>query len=167
MDRFSSCLAFVLLWEKGYVNHPDDPGGATNMGITLRTLSEWRGKPVTPADVKALERSEAEAIYRARYWKSVKADQLPRGVDLLLFDGAVNSGPTTAARWLQKVLRVSADGAIGPLTLAAATKADRLRLIEDVAWQRVAYLTDLSGFRSFGAGWLRRVEACRAAALAG
>gem|GEM_PF-6374819 len=80
--NFSACLAHVLASEGGYVDHTKDPGGATNMGITLATLQEWRGRPIAKTDVRDLTRDEAAAIYRAKYWNKVKGDDLPAGLDL-------------------------------------------------------------------------------------
>lgn len=67
-DTFPRALALVLAQEGGYADHPYDPGGATNFGITIATLRDWRGRPVSKADVRALGRDEVAAIYRARYW---------------------------------------------------------------------------------------------------
>ena len=85
--------SYVLASEGGYVNHPRDPGKATNMGITIATLRAWRGRPVTNADVRDLSQEEALQIYKAQYWDTVRADQLPLGLDYLTFDYGVNSGP--------------------------------------------------------------------------
>src|SRR3954447_9587673 len=97
-DAFANCLAFVLEEEGGYSDMPGDPGGATNMGITRATLADWRGAPVSKDDVLSLERDEAAAIYRRRYWDAIRGDELPAGLDLALFDDAVNSGPRMAVR---------------------------------------------------------------------
>ena len=90
LDR---ALKTVLKWEGGYVNHPKDPGGATNMGITQKTLQGWRGAPVTAEDMKALTHKEAEAIYKARYWAACQCEALEFPVALMVFDAAVNHGP--------------------------------------------------------------------------
>jgi lysozyme family protein len=167
VDRFAACLTEVLKHEGGYADHPADPGGATNMGITHTTLAAWRGKPVTRQDVRALTRDEAAAIYRARYWDVIRGDDLPRGVDLCVFDFAVNSGPARAARSLQAALGVEMDGTIGPLTLAAAAKREPRALISDLCARRLAFLRSLSTYSVFGRGWERRVSEIEAAALAG
>lgn len=169
-ERFERCLGEILRHEGGYVDHPSDPGGATNMGITRKTLARWR--KVSPwtglpkAAVEALTRDEAALIYRAQYWNTVKAGAMPAGVDLALFDFAVNSGPDRAARVLQTALRVAADGEIGPLTLAAVEAADPKRLVNDLCDRRLGFLRRLASFSVFGRGWTRRVAAIRAAALA-
>jgi hypothetical protein len=113
-NSFEPSLAHVLKHEGGYVNHPADPGGATNLGITAATLARARGHPVSAADVAALTRAEAAAIYRRFFWNSARGDDLPAGLDHAVFDLAVNSGPGRAARLLQRVLAVAEDGVIGP-----------------------------------------------------
>ena len=122
-SSFGAALAFVLRQEGGYSDNPADPGGATNLGITRRTLAGWR--KVSPwwnlpkTAVQALSAAEAGEIYRALYWSPVAGDDLPAGLDLAVFDFAVNSGPDRAARALQGIVGVAVDGRIGPKTLAA------------------------------------------------
>lgn len=163
--RFRACLAETLRHEGGYADHPADPGGATNMGITHLTLAAWRGKPVTKQDVRDLTKAEASAIYHARYWLPVKGDALPPGVDLAVFDYAVNSGTGRAVKALQKVLGVAQDGAIGALTLAAVAKAGPVTLIMDLCDARMVFLRGLVTWQTFGAGWTRRVSEVEDAAL--
>ncbi|MDO5621197.1 MAG: glycoside hydrolase family 108 protein [Paracoccus sp. (in: a-proteobacteria)] len=161
-DNFDAALAEVLAHEGGYVDHPKDPGGATNMGITRATLAAWRGRAVSKAEVKALTRAEASQIYKARYWDVVKGDNLPRGVDLVTFDPAVNSGTARGARWLQQALGVTADGKIGPATLAAANRADRVTTIKQACANRMGFLRGLGTWATFGRGWSRRVASIEA-----
>lgn len=168
--RFDICLEEVLRHEGGYADHPDDPGGATNMGITHKTLAGWRG--VSPwwalgkDEVRRLGRAEAAAIYRQNYWDRINADALPAGLDLAVFDFAVNSGPDRAVRVLQVELAVAADGIIGPVTLAALASRKTAELVEALCDRRLAFLNALSTFPVFGRGWTARVAAVRAAALA-
>ena len=169
-ERFERCLTEVLRHEGGYVDHPSDPGGATNMGITRKTLARWR--KVSPwtdlpkAAVAGLKRDEAALIYRASYWNACKAGAMPAGVDLALFDFAVNSGPDRAVRVLQAALGVAADGAIGPVTLGAVNAANPAKVINAICDRRLGFLGRLSTFATFGRGWTRRVAEIRAAALA-
>lgn len=156
-ERFARCVAEVLKHEGGYVDHPRDPGGATNRGITHLTLADWRGHPVTKADVQALGEQEAREIYRARFWNAVQGDRLPAGLDLAVFDFAVNSGPGRAARMLQQQLGVVADGAIGPVTLAAIRKVNASRLASGLCRARLAWMRGLSTWATFGKGWTARV----------
>lgn len=165
-SRFMACLAEILKHEGGYVDHPDDPGGATNLGITHKTLASWRGRPVTKQDVRDLTVTEASAIYRARYWNPVRGDSLPPGVDLAVFDFAVNSGPAKATMVLQSVLGVADDGVIGPITLAALARAPGpATVIIGVCDARLAFLRRLSTWPTFGRGWTRRVSEVSAAGL--
>lgn len=169
-SRFERCLAEVLAREGGYVDNPADPGGATNMGITHKTLARWRR--VSPwwdlpkSAVRALEREEAACIYRALYWDICRGDALPAGIDLATFDFAVNSGPERALRTLQAVLGVAVDAIVGPETLAAVQRAEPRKTIGALCDRRLAFLRTLAGFATFGRGWTSRVAAVRAAALA-
>ncbi len=159
MDRnFPRALQLVLKHEGGYVDHPRDPGGATNLGITLDTLSSWRGRRASKADVKALTVDDVTPIYRKRYWDAVSGDLLPSGLDYAVFDYGVNSGPSRAAKHLQAVLGVAQDGKIGPVTIAAAREADIERVIEQLCAKRLAFLKGLPTWGTFGKGWERRVN---------
>lgn len=166
---FEAALRLVLKDEGGYVDHPSDPGGATNMGITRKTLARWRN--VSPwwnlqkSEIKALSVAEAAKIYKANYWDAVKGDALPAGIDYALFDYAVNSGPDRAVRTLQEILGVTADGAVGPLTIGAAEKADAVKVINAICDKRMAFLRGLSTFKTFGRGWTSRVGGVRSNAL--
>jgi lysozyme family protein len=166
-QNFEPSLAFVLEYEGGYTDHPSDPGGATNLGITIAELARVRGHPVSKADVRALTREEAAGIYASRYWAPICGDELPAGVDLAVFDCAVNQGLGRAVPYLQMAAGVAADGHLGPMTLAAvkAAPADRL-LLEFMARRMNAYGHLTSLFRTFGLGWSRRLMAAHAAALA-
>lgn len=167
-DRFATCVAEVLRHEGGYVDHPRDPGGCTNRGITRRALEGWRREPITCAEVRALSDDEARAIYRAHYWNAVRGDALPAGLDLPVFDAAVNSGRRRGVLWLQQALGgIAVDGVIGPQTLRAARQVnDRAAVIGQVCDLRLAFLRKLDTWPDFGRGWQRRVRAVRQAALA-
>lgn len=169
-DRFDPCLGAVLQHEGGFSDHPSDPGGATNMGITRKTLARWRGiSPWTDlpkAEVRALTKAEAGRIYRALYWEECAGPRLPPGLDLAVFDFAVNSGPDRAIRTLQAVLGVAVDGIAGPVTLDAARRADVRAAIGAICDQRLGFLRGLAIFPTFGRGWTSRVAAIREAALA-
>lgn len=163
--NFAAALAEILRQEGGYAEHPADPGGPTMLGITQATLASWRGRPVSAAEVRALDKAEAGEIYRARYWTPIRGDDLPDGLDLAIFDFAVNSGPSRAVRLLQKLLKVSEDGRLGPITLQAMQMRDRPALIAEYCEARRNFLRGLATWPVFGAGWSRRVETIEAAAL--
>lgn len=165
-DNFEAALAFVLQYEGGYSDHPMDPGGATNLGITFAELLKRRGHPITKDDVKALTREEAAEIYRDNYWQAARCDELPAGIDLAMFDCAVNQGLGRTRRFLQIAAGVTADGAIGPVTMAAVAKAVPANLLTEFMAQRMnAYGSLTKLFGTFGLGWSRRLIACHASAL--
>jgi lysozyme family protein len=162
---FPHALAFILRQEGGFVHHPADPGGATQFGITRRTLALSRGRPVSVDDVRALTREEAGYIYRSLYWNAVRADELPAGIDLVVFDIAVNSGPGRAVRLLQAALDVDVDGILGPVTMSTARAAEPSETIRGLTRLRLAFLARLSGWPVFGRGWRRRALAVEQEAL--
>lgn len=165
-ENFERCLSAVLKHEGGWSDHPKDPGGATNFGITLATYRAWKGSAATKAQLRAISDADLRAIYRRNYWDAVSGDDLPAGLDLVAFDAAVNSGPSRGAKWLQTALGVSADGKIGPATLAAAGKAHPEAVIDRACNARLAWLRTLGTWSTFGKGWARRVESVREEALA-
>ena len=165
-DNFDLALAHVLKFEGGYSDHPADPGGATKFGITHAVLGAHRGRPVSKADVRALTKAEAAEIYRGRYWRAAACDALPAGIDLAVFDCAVNQGVTRATRFLQKAAKVGADGRIGPLTLAAIAAAGEPLLTEFMARRMQSYGLLQRLFKTFGLGWSRRLMAIHTAAIA-
>jgi lysozyme family protein len=164
--NFEAALTIVLREEGGYADHPADPGGATMMGVTQATLSDWRGYGVSKAEVKSLSRTEAAAIYRARYWDAVKGDELPAGLDLALFDLAVNSGPKRAVKLLQRALGIAEDGALGPVTMRAAKAGHTPFLIAALMAERRRFLEALKGWAVFGRGWKIRLTRIEKAARA-
>ena len=162
-QRFARCDALVDSWEGGatFTDNPRDPGGATKHGITLATLTAWRQQACTAADVAALSAAEASAIRRKLYWDKVAGDRLPVGLDLEVYDMAVNMGQGTAGRALQTVLGLTPDGVVGPVTLLAVhTHGDLGQMIGDLYIRRAALYRAMAGFPLFGQGWLRRAEAC-------
>ncbi|MDB5649353.1 MAG: hypothetical protein JWL62_873 [Hyphomicrobiales bacterium] len=163
---FEECLALTLAQEGGYVDHSRDPGGATNFGITRATLAAARGRPATKADVAALTRAEAAAIYRASYWNAVRGDDLPAGIDAALFDYAVNSGAGTAIRALQRVLGMAPDGRMNAALLGKAGAADSRQTISQLCRARQTSLARLKTFSTFGKGWTRRIAEIERHAIA-
>jgi hypothetical protein len=164
-SRFDLCLQVVLAKEGGFSDDPADPGGATQMGITARTLAAWRGRPVTADEVRALPPEEAKEIYRAQYWNLMRCEDLPRGVDLAVFDFGVNAGPATAVKALQRAIGTMPDGAVGPFTLRAAQSTDPRALVGAICQARLEVYRGLGGFARFGKGWTSRVEDVRRQAL--
>jgi len=163
--RFEACLPIILASEGGFVDDPTDPGGATNLGITLATLCGWLGRSASVAEVEALTPAAVAPIYRARYWNPAHAGDCPTGVDLMVFDEAVNQGVGRALASLQAALGVAADGAFGSATQAALAAADPARLIRAIAASREAHYRALPTFPRFGRGWLARLERTTGLAL--
>lgn len=163
--NFGVALTSVLAHEGGYVDHPKDPGGATNRGITQVVYDDWRITNSLPCvSVKDITTAEVMAIYRSRYWNRINGDELPTGVDYCTFDFAVNSGVNRAARYLQKAVGATEDGQIGPTTLKAVKAKNPAVLIDAVCNARMAFLKRLPIFNTFGKGWSHRVEDVRAKA---
>lgn len=164
-NGFARALAFVLSMEGGYVNHPRDPGGRTNLGVTQRTWEAWTGKPASEAVMRGLTPADVKPLYKRNYWDAVRGDDLPPAVALLVFDMAVNAGPTTAARLLQDVVGAARDGVIGPLTIEAANRQSIMGMITRYSDRRMKYYKSLPTFKTFGAGWTNRVDQAHGAAL--
>ncbi len=165
IDNWKDSLTRVLHHEGGFVNHPSDPGGATNHGCTQKVWEEFCGHPVSVDDMKSLTHDDVAPLYKTKYWDRVKGDQLPAGVDYAVFDAAINSGAGRAARWLQECVGTQPDGAIGPLSLQAANAMVAADLINIYCDKRLSFLKGLNTWNVFGRGWERRVEEVRSAAL--
>ena len=158
-DNFPCSLSHVLSSEGGFVNDPQDPGGATNEGVTQKEYDIWRTANHQPVrSVKLIDPNEVEAIYRGTYWYACGADQLPHGVDYCTFDCAVNSGPHQAVKFLQRAVCVNDDGLLGPVTIAAVNAADPRRVINSLCSERIAFLETLPTWGHFGDGWSNRVN---------
>lgn len=164
-ENWDTCIEMILHHEGGYVNHPKDPGGETNLGVTKRVYEEHGGTK----DMKDLTVEDVKPIYKESYWDRVKGDQLPAGLDLCVFDFGVNAGTGRAAKYLQTLIGTVADGGIGPNTLAkldAYVEENGLeKTIRNYQDARQEYYESLSTFETFGKGWTRRVNETTNAAL--
>tara|TARA_R110000796_G_scaffold65692_1_gene151583 strand:- start:127 stop:651 length:525 start_codon:yes stop_codon:yes gene_type:complete len=163
--NWHKCLELILHHEGGYVNHPKDPGGETNLGVTKRVYEEWGGTK----DMKDLLVEDVAPIYLKNYWDRMKCSLLPSGLDLCVFDFGVNAGPGRAAKYLQTMIGTVADGGIGPNTLKAVgawmSKIGNAGSIKDYQDRRQVYYEGLSTFATFGKGWTRRVNETTESAL--
>ncbi len=164
-ENFDKSLAELLKHEGGFVNHPSDPGGASYLGVKLAVWEDWIDRAVSEENMKALTPAKVAPLYREMYWDRVKGDKLPSGVDYCVFDAAVNSGASRAAKWLQTTVGAVADGAIGEQTLKQVLLTNPQMLIDKYSANRLAFLQRLSTWPTFGKGWERRVEEVRVAAL--
>lgn len=166
-ENFKKCLEKVLKHEGGYVDHPKDPGGATNKGITLKTYQRMFGKEKTKEDLRIISDVDVELIYDCYYWHKCRCDDLPPGIDYAVFDAAVNSGVSRSAKWLQECLECQTDGIIGNKTIhAAVNDICHADLIKDICSERLAFLCSLRTWSIFGNGWGRRVEQVERDAIA-
>jgi Putative secretion activating protein len=156
--NFEQCFRWLMIHEGGFVNHPEDPAGMTNMGITRATLEGYLGREVSEHEMRTLSKDVAKLIYKDVYWDFIEGDDLPSGVDYATFDWAVNSGAVVAAKALQRVVGVADDGIIGPITMAAVQHAYPEEIVEDLKDDREDFYRSLPHFTTFGKGWLRRNE---------
>jgi len=166
--NFAPALKAVLVHEGGWSDNPRDNGGATMYGVTQRVYDAFRDRAhKTRQSVRAITYAEVEVIYRQQYWDVVRGDKLPHGIDYVVFDAAVNSGPRQAVRWLQRALKVRADGVMGNVTLAAVeAHPDYAALIDTMLDLRLAMLKAHEDWDVFGKGWSRRVAGVRRHGLA-
>jgi lysozyme family protein len=159
--NLSTCLEFTLAQEGGWSDDPNDPGGCTNQGITLSTYRLFTGNPdAGPDDLRAMTATTRDTIYVTRYWALVHGDDLLGGIDLMVFDMAVNAGTGRSARLLQQVLGFTGwalDGDIGPKTCAAIAGANLPMLVTMLGDAQADYYRSLAEFDRYGAGWLARV----------
>ena len=155
--NFEQCLALVLKSEGGFVNNPNDPGGATNFGVTKATYENFIGKTVSVDDIRNLTVAQITPLYRRMFWDAVHGDDLPAGVDYAVFDYAVNSGVGRASKALQQALGVVVDGVLGTQTFAALKIANHETLAKHLCERRLAFLQALPTWKYFGKGWGVRV----------
>lgn len=169
-DNFQACLKLVLKWEGGKVDDPRDNGGRTNQGVTQRVYTAWRAAHNRPKrDVYQMTADERDDIYRAQYWNAVDGDNLPRGLDYMMFDAAVLSGPVQAIKWLQRALQPTyqglIDGQMGTATKQAIRISSVPRILDGVMERRLAFFKQLKDWPVFGKGWTRRLTSVHAGAL--
>jgi lysozyme family protein len=164
-DNFDHCLKAVLKHEGGYVDHPRDPGGATNLGCTKKVWEEFVGREVDEAEMRALIPDVVKPLYKKNYWDKIKGDQLPSGVDYAAYDLAVNSGTGRAAKYLQQIAGVHADGVIGPKSMEAILVCDPEQTVDAICDMRLDFLQRLPTWNTFGKGWGRRVEEVKSIGL--
>ena len=164
-ENFDSALKMILKSEGGFVNHKLDPGGMTNLGVTKKVWEAWVGKAVGEKEMRALTPAIVAPMYRKKYWDAVKADELPTGLDYLMFDFAINAGPGRAIRTMQKAIGTTPDGAIGPKTMQALKDADQKDLIAKFSMEKELFYKALPTFATFGKGWMRRVAEAQSHAV--
>jgi lysozyme family protein len=155
--NWQKSFELMLQSEGGFVNHPRDPGGMTNLGVTKATWESWVGREVDEAEMRRLTADKVEPLYKERYFDAVRGDELPAGLDYLMFDFAVNAGAGRAIKILQAAVGVTPDGGFGPITMAAVQAVDPVDLIERFSQAKEDFYRSLTTFSTFGKGWLNRV----------
>ncbi len=167
-DAYNDALAFVLRWEGGFVNDPNDHGGRTMKGVTQRVYDAWSASQGKPApDVAKISDAEVAAIYSDNYWKKALCNVLQSHIDLVQFDTAVNMGPNRAVKMLQQAVGVAPDGQFGQITQQACDACHppdavaRYCSIREALYRRFA---QAPGQDRFLAGWMNRLNDLRAAA---
>jgi lysozyme family protein len=166
-SNFDVCVDLMLSHEGGFVNHPQDPGGMTNLGVTARVWEEWLGRPTNEKEMRALTPLMVKPLYKRKYWDAIRADELVDGLDYCVFDVAVNSGVGRAIKFLQQSVGATPDGGFGSITMSLVKKAeaDPVNLIELYSARRLEFLQSLRTFETFGKGWSRRVAEVKEKAL--
>lgn len=166
-ENFEQSLKMLLHHEGGYVNHPEDPGGETNLGVTRAVYEQWVGRQVMDGEMKTLTEADVAPIYKTNYWDKIKGDDpmMPSGLDFAAFDWAVNSGVGRPAKVIQKYIGAKQDGAIGPKTLALVAENDPSNMIQYLYEQRQKFYERLKTFETFGKGWTRRNQETLKAAM--
>lgn len=158
-STYARAMKGIRLSEGGYSNHRKDPGGATNFGIIQTVYDEYRSsKRMAKQSVRLISETEVNDIYKTRYADKVRYDELPAGIDYATLDGAVNSGVSRGAKWLQAALGISADGVVGAGTISASAKADAIKIVKAMCAKRMSFLRGLTIFSTFGKGWTSRVS---------
>ena len=160
-SNWKKSFELMLASEGGYVNHPSDPGGMTNLGVTKRVWEEWVGRESNEKEMRSLTPEMVEPLYKRKFWDACKCDDMPSGIDYLVFDFAVNAGVGRSAKILQTAVGVPADGGIGPITLAAVKAQDPTELVQKFSDAKEAFYRSLNTFETFGKGWLNRVAAVK------
>ena len=164
-ENFDHSLKLVLHHEGLWSDDPRDPGGATMKGVTLAVYKEYLGRDVSKDELRNIPDSHLHDLYKSRYWDKARCDELKSGVDLSVFDLAVNGGVGRAAKLLQRCVGATEDGAIGPKTMALVNEVPARDLIIRFSEERRKFYKSLKAFEHFGRGWLRRVDECEQASL--
>ena len=161
--QFGRCADLVFGHEGASVTGTGE--GARNLGIPLKMLAAFRGVPATAESLQALTRDEAREILRANYWNALNCDNLPAGVDLVVFDFAVSVGPSVAGKLLQKVVHVEQDGEVGTITTGAARAIDAGHIVNVFSDGRLDFYRTLPDWEARKDALTRRTQEMREAAL--
>lgn len=158
MSNFNKCLNAVLKHEGGFIKHPKQPDLSSNSGITKKVYEGWAKKSVTEDQLESLSKTEIALFYKEKYWKVLQCDDLPHGVDLIVFDFAISAGPYKAVIKLQQAVNCYLDGNMGPQTIEAVNSQNIRDVINKYKDLRLSFYRNIPGYDAFGASWEDRTE---------
>lgn len=161
MADFNKYTPTLKRWEGGFVNNPKDPGGATNMGVTLTTFRQFYGKDKTMADLKKMTSYQWEAIMRT-YWNRCRGDLIEsQSIAEIFVDWHINAG-VNAIKQVQKLFCITQDGLVGPVTLKYLNSPNREIIFNRIKDAREQYYYNLvrknRSLACFLNGWLNRTR---------
>lgn len=171
-ENWERSFELMLGSEGGFNDDPRDNGnklpdgrpGSTMLGVTQYNWEAWSGHQVTHEQMKKLKPEDVKPFYKKKFWDACRCNDLPEGIDYLVFDFAVNAGVGRSAKTLQSAVGATPDGSIGPLTLAAVAKQSETELIDNFSAAKVDFYVGLNN-PTYEDGWLNRVKHVRTAAL--
>jgi len=163
--NFNKCLSLVLQSEGLYVDNSKDPGGETMRGVTRNAWAGWLKRPIEDGEMAKLTVEDVTPFYKALYWDKTYCDELPVGVDYIIFDAAVNMGPGQSVKLLQEALGCFPDGVLGPNTLNAIEDVNPISIVNNFSTEKEDFYKQLKTFPIFGKGWLNRVEQVKTRAM--
>jgi len=163
--NWDRCFVLLLQSEGGYSDDPKDPGGRTNLGVTQSVWESWVGRASNEKEMRNLVSADVEPLYKRKYWDACRCDDLPTGLDYVVFDFAVNAGVGRSIKTLQSCVDATVDGQLGKMTLDAVFKFSPDVTIFRFSDEKVKYYESLPTFPTFGNGWLDRVERVKNDAL--
>lgn len=163
-ENFDVTLRTLFEQWGALADHPSDPGGMTNLGVTRHVWERWVGREVPESEMRALTPELVTPMFKATLWDAIGGGELPSGVDVVVFDLAVNSGPRYAVQVLQKLLGAELGGLVNPDMLSRASSADPSKLISDYTEERLAYLRMIPDWITSEEDRTKRVAAVKAVA---
>ena len=169
LSNWNDSFKHLLVSEGGFTDNPKDPGnhlpdgrmGCTNLGVTQAAWEAFVGHQVSTQDMRDLTPEKIEPFYKHKYWDACHCDDLPSGLDYLVFDFAINAGPGRSIKTLQSAVGTTPDGGIGPKTMAAVIAHDHAELVEKFSQAKLDFYQSLPTFGTFGKGWTSRVASVK------
>lgn len=163
MANAKKLIPFILRWEGGFTNHPNDKGGATNKGITIATFRQYYGKESTIDDLRNMSNEQWEYIFKAGYWDAMRADYITnQSIANICVDWAWCSGTRAAIKQVQRLLGIADDGIVGNVTLSAMNNANSKKLFEKIKSTRLSFVEAIvrrdPTQKVFLKGWRNRIN---------